>query len=246
MGDNQVATIRPNGSSVSVYYVHADHLSTPKMVTQPSSNKIAWRWDQDPFGTAAPNQNPAGLGTFVYNLRFPGQYYDTETGLNYNYFRDYDPQVGRYVESDPVSVGAHVATAISRLTASSRTVTTDVIQDALMVSAGSVVAMAARNLSEPIELNPYAYALKNPISHADPSGLSPSGSNPGDPSMCPLVAQVLLGLEWGPPVLSQWLCVYDCNTTCPPKASRYITEIQTAIFPRFGCVSVYPRPWGLL
>jgi RHS repeat-associated protein len=37
-------------------------------------------------------------------LRFPGQYYDAETGLNYNYFRDYEPTTGRYVESDPVGL----------------------------------------------------------------------------------------------------------------------------------------------
>ena len=104
MGDIPVATIRPNGASVSVYYVHADHLNTPKMVTRPSDNKQMWRWDQDPFGTAAPNQNPQSAGTFVYNLRFPGQYYDQETGLNYNYFRDYDPSTGRYVESDPIGL----------------------------------------------------------------------------------------------------------------------------------------------
>jgi RHS repeat-associated protein len=34
----------------------------------------------------------------------PGQYYDQETGLNYNYFRDYDPSTGRYVESDPIGL----------------------------------------------------------------------------------------------------------------------------------------------
>jgi RHS repeat-associated protein len=42
--------------------------------------------------------------SFVYNLRLPGQYADTETGLNYNYFRDYDPGTGRYVESDPIGL----------------------------------------------------------------------------------------------------------------------------------------------
>jgi len=41
---------------------------------------------------------------FTFNLRFPGQYYDAETGLSYNYFRDYDPRTGRYVESDPVGL----------------------------------------------------------------------------------------------------------------------------------------------
>ncbi len=43
-------------------------------------------------------------GTFVYNLRFPGQYYDTETGLHYNYYRDYNPALGRYVQSDPIGL----------------------------------------------------------------------------------------------------------------------------------------------
>jgi uncharacterized protein RhaS with RHS repeats len=62
MEDIPVATIRPSGSSVTIYYVHADHLNSPRMVTRPSDNKIAWRWDKDPFGTAAPNQLQLSLG----------------------------------------------------------------------------------------------------------------------------------------------------------------------------------------
>ncbi len=41
------------------------------------------------------------IAKFAYNLRFPGQYFDQETGKHYNYFRDYDPSIARYVESDP-------------------------------------------------------------------------------------------------------------------------------------------------
>jgi YD repeat-containing protein len=89
MGDIPVATLRPNGSTVSVYYVHTDQLNTPRKITRPSDNGLMWRWDTDPFGTIAPNQNPAGLGAFIYNLRFPGQYDQIETGLVYNHFRDY-------------------------------------------------------------------------------------------------------------------------------------------------------------
>jgi RHS repeat-associated protein len=110
MGDIPVATLRPNGSTISIYYVHTDQLNAPRKITRPSDNGLMWRWDADPFGTAAPNQNPASLGTFIYNLRFPGQYYQAETGLNYNYFRDYDPATGRYIESDPIGLRAGVNT----------------------------------------------------------------------------------------------------------------------------------------
>ena len=105
LGDIPVATLQPNGSGgVNVYYVHSDHLNAPRKVAQPTTGTLAWRWDSDPFGTVAPNENPGGLGNFPYNLRFPGQYYDSETGLNQNWNRDYDPIVGRYVESDPIGL----------------------------------------------------------------------------------------------------------------------------------------------
>ena len=98
MGDVPVATLRPNGTGVSVYYIHTDHLNTTRRISRPADNVIVWRWDSEPFGTAAANQDPDGDGiAFVYNLRFPGQYYDAETGLNYNMARDYDPAIGRYV-----------------------------------------------------------------------------------------------------------------------------------------------------
>jgi len=104
LGDIPIATLRPNGSSVSIYYVHSDQLNTPRQVTRPSDNAQMWTWFSDPFGTDAANGNPAGLGTFPYNLRFPGQYYDAETGLNYNMARDYDSTTGRYIESDPIGL----------------------------------------------------------------------------------------------------------------------------------------------
>jgi RHS repeat-associated protein len=104
MDDTPVATLQPNGSSVAIYYIHTDHLGTPRKITRPSDNGLMWRWDPDTFGSLVPNNNPAGLGTFAYNLRFPGQYSLNESGLFYNYFRDYDPQTGRYLESDPIGL----------------------------------------------------------------------------------------------------------------------------------------------
>lgn len=64
-----------------------------------------WQWDGEAIGNTPPNANPNGLGNVTFNLRFPGQYADVETGLNYNSYRDYDPSTGRYVESDPLGYG---------------------------------------------------------------------------------------------------------------------------------------------
>jgi len=111
MGDIPVATLQPNGSGgINIFYVHTDHLNTPRKVSRPSDNQLEWRWDTDPFGATAANQNPVGLGTFVYDLRFPGQMYQAETGLSQNLFRDYDSAVGRYVENDPIGLNGGINT----------------------------------------------------------------------------------------------------------------------------------------
>ncbi|MFJ2986825.1 RHS repeat-associated core domain-containing protein [Collimonas sp. NPDC087041] len=114
LGDLPVAvltqTITGTGTSqttaTNVYYVYADHINTPRVITQATDNQMVWRWDNaDPFGLLPPNDNPSGLGTFTYNQRFPGQVYDKETNNFYNINRDYDPQQGRYVQSDPIGLG---------------------------------------------------------------------------------------------------------------------------------------------
>ena len=75
------------------YYIHADHLNTPRLITDQAGNKV-WEWDNaDPFGANAANEDPGNTGSkLAFNLRFPGQYFDRETSLHYNYFRDYDPR----------------------------------------------------------------------------------------------------------------------------------------------------------
>jgi RHS repeat-associated protein len=106
LGDIPVATLRPDSSGgVDIYYVETDRLDTPRAITRAADNTVVWRWSSDPYGNGFVNEDPENSGQlFVYNLRFPGQYYDSETGLVYNYHRDYDSQLGRYVESDPIGL----------------------------------------------------------------------------------------------------------------------------------------------
>jgi RHS repeat-associated protein/uncharacterized repeat protein (TIGR02543 family) len=113
LGDLPVAVLKPaTGQAVTpdLYYIHADHLGTPRKITRPGDNKAVWTWESEAFGASLPDPNPSGLGNFVFNLRFPGQYYDQETGLHYNYFRDYDPTTGRYSESDPIGLAGGINT----------------------------------------------------------------------------------------------------------------------------------------
>ncbi|NHZ66461.1 RHS repeat protein [Massilia genomosp. 1] len=97
--------------AINVSHVHTDHLGTPRMITRSTDNKIVWRWDHgDPFGLTPPNENPSGTGIFTFNMRMPGQYYDKNTNFFYNYHRDYDPQTGRYIQSDPIGLAGGVNT----------------------------------------------------------------------------------------------------------------------------------------
>ena len=87
-----------------IYYIHSDHLGTPKALTDEGGTRV-WSATHTPFGQATVNEDPDGDGrVVVFNLRFPGQYYDGETGLHYNYFRYYDPETGRYITSDPIGL----------------------------------------------------------------------------------------------------------------------------------------------
>ena len=80
-----------------------------------------WRWDQqEPFGNNPADENPSGLGAFDLPLRLPGQYFDKETNLHYNYFRDYDPSLGIYKQSDLIGLSGGINTYAYALSAPTR------------------------------------------------------------------------------------------------------------------------------
>jgi RHS repeat-associated protein len=86
-----------------VYYIHADHINAPRVVVD-KTNTMRWRWMGEPFGTTAPETSPAGQSPITFNLRFPGQFFDSESGMFYNAQRDYVPGIGRYATSDPIGL----------------------------------------------------------------------------------------------------------------------------------------------
>ena len=90
-------------------YLETDHLGTLRLASNANTGTTDWQWDflGDGFG--------ANDASFIdadadLPLRYPGQQYDTETGLHYNYFRDYEPGTGRYIESDPIGLRGGKAT----------------------------------------------------------------------------------------------------------------------------------------
>ncbi len=88
----------------ATYYFHNDHLGTPQVLTD-ENQAVVWKGTYDPFGKVTET-----VATVEQNLRFPGQYLDRESGLHYNYFRTYDPGIGRYVESDPIGLEGGLST----------------------------------------------------------------------------------------------------------------------------------------
>ena len=100
-----------------LYAIHTDHLGRPRRLTQ-ADGQAAWQWAYTPYGDEAPTlrakrftnetTNPTTGATNIapvrFNLRYPGQYFDAESGLHYNYFRSYDPRTGRYTQGDPIGL----------------------------------------------------------------------------------------------------------------------------------------------
>jgi RHS repeat-associated protein len=101
---SSMVSVIVNAAVPQIYYIHLDHLNTPRLIAD-GTGVTVWIWYQaEPFGTNPGDENRGGLGAFEFPSRFPGQYYDLETGVHHNYFRDYEPHIGRYIESDPIGL----------------------------------------------------------------------------------------------------------------------------------------------
>lgn len=93
-----VAAIYGSGGNSKIYAVYSDPNGTPRTLFQPDEERIVWTWNNTDFGLGQIT------GTVKFNLRLPGQYYDELTGLHYNLNRYYNPELGRYMEPDPIGL----------------------------------------------------------------------------------------------------------------------------------------------
>jgi RHS repeat-associated protein len=102
VGDQLLAMItKPVETEISSYF-HNDHLGTPQVLTN-DSQTIVWKAAYTPFGRAE-----ISIQTVENQFRQPGQFYDPETGLHYNYFRYYDATTGRYITPDPIGLAGGI------------------------------------------------------------------------------------------------------------------------------------------
>lgn len=96
------------GADAKLAYIEPDHLGSPRVVIDPARNTAVWAWNlkSEAFGLTNPDQDADKDGSnFLLNMRFPGQRYDSFSGLNQNYYREYDTSSGRYTQSDPIGQG---------------------------------------------------------------------------------------------------------------------------------------------
>ena len=96
--DGEPFAIKEYKTNPGIYYFVNDHLGTPQQLVT-AAGTVVWQAAYLPFGKAQ-----VTIETVKNNLRFPGQYYDSETGLHYNWNRFYDPDTGRYVTADPLGL----------------------------------------------------------------------------------------------------------------------------------------------
>ncbi len=142
-----------------VAYLHGDQLGTPRLATN-AAQQVVWRWDSDAFGLGAAATDPDGDGTHAtVGLRFPGHYWDAESGLLHSGARYYDSELGRFMSPDSFGAEKHVERQLERIS-----------------NLASFQSLSGNMQPElvrlPFEFGSYTYVVNNPLRWIDPSGES--------------------------------------------------------------------------
>ena len=151
-GNVQVEYIYLNGQRIAfvtdaIYYVDTNHIDAPLALTNQAGN-LVWQASYTPFGKV---DMTTDLLSEKLTARFPGQYFDEESGLHYNYFRDYDPELGRYIQSDPRGITLDFSDPMRMIATSTG------------ISAPSTSSLIGNN-------HLYNYGNNSPMMYTDPTG----------------------------------------------------------------------------
>ncbi|MCB1614710.1 MAG: RHS repeat-associated core domain-containing protein [Pseudomonadales bacterium] len=154
MGGQRIAIVEGNGSTEDLYFTMNDHLGQTYALTNNdgTNSTIVYERADMPFGEMFAQYKLTSDYTEDENTRFPGQYYDKETGYYQNWHRDYDPMLGRYITSDPIGVLRDYKHDPELM---------------LAIVAGVVDPPQGDGLN-----HPYAYVDQNPVNLIDPDGLA--------------------------------------------------------------------------
>lgn len=106
-GGNEIAYLyRPESFELlaqvhngEVHHLHTDHLGTPLEASN-DAGELSWQMTYTTWGNTVVEE----VAEIEQRVRFRGQYFDAETGLHYNRFRYYSPEVGRFVSNDPIGL----------------------------------------------------------------------------------------------------------------------------------------------
>jgi RHS repeat-associated protein len=161
-------SIIANTTPPKVYYYLNDHLGTPQLMTD-ENNVVVWEAKYRPFGEAVVHP----YSTVENNVRLPGQYFDQETGIHYNYHRYYDPRTVRYLRPDPlrfsqIQISGH--SFINRYLSNLFNFTNEI--EIKQIFLRNIFHYFIFNNIETSNL--FTYVLNNPINYTDPMGLQGS------------------------------------------------------------------------
>jgi RHS repeat-associated protein len=174
LDDLPLAVVANVDTSPVLYFVHADHLNRPIRMTD-GSESVVWDAIYNPFGDVN-----SITGSASNNLRFPGQFFLIEDGLHYNWYRHYDPTLGRYIQPDPLSDVRATQMAMANINgfaagaADFPTKRSDVVS--LPTNGSTDIGAKLPEFTNGPSI--YRYVLDNPLKYTDPLGLAVTDGPP--------------------------------------------------------------------